>query len=176
MTFTTLVTHNDAAFTLSRVDGPGGTVGLDIVWSDNDGKTTATITYEYDGGTNTYQRPGASTGEVALEDGNFRLTVNKDQIQDPTLGQHMDADRVDDFFRFFGDLGTSTSPANRAVDGTDLYAFRRALLADQAGNTTDPYYVYKPYCDYDGSNSLDLSVDYLNFRTNWSHRLLPPSA
>jgi autotransporter-associated beta strand protein len=107
-----------------------------------------------------YQRP-AGSGEYSLNDGNYRLTIEKDLLTSATGA--MAEDKVDDFFRWFGD-----SDGDRYTSGTDMFAIRRVMVNDP------DYAARKAGFDYNGDDAVN-NTDYNQFRVRYGRRLLPPS-
>ena len=105
-----------------------------------DGRTVAVLTFT-----------GSGIIGGSLADGNYTLTIRGDHIRDE-VGRELDGDRdgngggdrVDAFFRLFGD-----SDGDRDVDGLDRDLFRSAF-GTSAG---DAGYLW--YFDFDGDGDVD---------------------
>ena len=105
VTFDRVVTFDPGAFGLQRQDG--SEVGLNVAASVVDGRTVAVLTFT-----------GSDIIGGSLADGNYTLTIRGDHIRDE-VGRELDGDRdgngggdrVDAFFRLFGD-----SDGDRDVD------------------------------------------------------------
>jgi hypothetical protein len=118
----------------------GSLVGLQADISLVDGKTVAVLTFS-----------GTKFVGGSLADGGYTLTVRADRVHD-RFGRELDGDgngsaggdRLDDFFRLFGD-----SDGDRDVDGLDRELFRSALKtsADEAG--------YLWFFDFDADGDVD---------------------
>jgi autotransporter-associated beta strand protein len=106
----------------------------------------------------TYSRAGTQS----LNDGNYKLTIDASKIT--SNAEDMTADKVDDFYRWFGD-----SDMDRDTDGTDMFNIRQVL-------TNNPSYnQYKAGFDYDGDNDVDATDYNMYFKTRYGRRLLPPT-
>jgi autotransporter-associated beta strand protein len=166
VTFNGLVDDMDAtgAFSVDRMVSLAEAHPLNVAYSSELVGENTVVTLEFTGGdayATTYERPAAS-GEYALNDGNYRLTVDSDGFQ--SLAGNMADDYVQDFFRWFGD-----SDGDRDTDGADMFNIRRVLAGDPAYNK------YKAGFDYDGDGDVD-NVDYNSyFRPHYGRRLLPPT-
>jgi len=116
ITFDRVVTFDPGAFGLHRNDGSA--VGLNVAASVANGRTIAVLTF---GGS------GIIGGSLA--DGNCTLTIRGEHIRDE-VGRELDGDRdgngggdrVDAFFRLFGD-----SDGDSDVDWLDRDLFRSAF-------------------------------------------------
>jgi autotransporter-associated beta strand protein len=138
VTFSEVVTLADGAFEL-RQQG-GGAVSLNVSSSVVNGKTVAVLTFT-----------GAGIIGGSLADGNYTLTVNSAVVHDG-FGQALDGDgdgisagdRVDAFFRLFGD-----ADGDRDVDRRDQALFRRTFRkrTGQAG--------FLAFFDFDGDGDVD---------------------
>jgi arylsulfate sulfotransferase len=138
VTFGGAVVLDPGAIELRRQDG--SLVGAQVSISLLGGKTVAVLTFagtEFVGG--------------SLADGSYTLTVRSDRVHD-RFGRELDGDgdglsggnRVDDFFRLFGD-----GDGDGDVDRLDRDLFRSAFRtsADDAG--------YLWYFDFDGDGDVD---------------------
>ena len=132
------MTLDPGAFELRRQDG--SLVELNVAASVVGGKTVAVLTFagpEFVGG--------------SLADGSYTLTVRADRVHD-RWGRELDGDgdgsaggdRVDGFFRLFGD-----ADGDGDVDRLDRDLFRSAFKtsAGEAG--------YLWYFDFDGDGDVD---------------------
>jgi hypothetical protein len=132
------VTLDTGAFELLRQDG--NLVRLSVATSEVGGGTVAVLTFT-----------GPDVIGDSLADGNYALTIRSDLIRD-ALGWSLDGDgngtpggdRVDAFFRYFGD-----SDGDRDVDEIDQALFDSAF-GTGAG---DPAFL--EYLDYDGDGDVD---------------------
>jgi arylsulfate sulfotransferase len=138
VTFGGAAVLDPGAIELRRQDGTLVNFQLDV--SVAGGKTVAVLTFagpEFVGG--------------SLADGSYTLTVLADRVRD-RWGRELDGDgdgsaggdRVDNFFRLFGD-----SDGDGDVDGQDRDRFRAAFHTS-AG---EPAYVW--YFDFDGDGDVD---------------------
>lgn len=138
VTFSGAVTLDPGAIELRRQDG--SLVGLHADISMLGGKTVAVLTFvgtEFVGG--------------SLTDGGYTLTVRADRVHD-RFGQELDGDgngsaggdRVDSFFRLFGD-----SDADGDVDQSDRDLFRSAFQTS-AGDAS-----YLWYFDFGSDGNVD---------------------
>jgi type 1 fimbria pilin len=138
VTFSGAATLDPGAIELRRQDGT--LVDFQLAVSAIDGKTVAVLTFagsEFVGG--------------SLADGSYTLTVRADRVHD-RWGRELDrdgngsagGDRVDGFFRLFGD-----SDGDGDVDRLDRDLFRSAFktTAGEAG--------YLWYLDFDGNGEVD---------------------
>src|SRR5436309_9197422 len=138
VTFSGAATLDPGAVELRRQDGTlvGARVSISLV----DGKTVAVLTFagpEFVGG--------------SLADGSYSLTVRADRVHD-RWGRELDGDgdgsaggdRVDGFFRLFGD-----SDGDHDVDQLDRDLFRSAFKTS-AGEAA-----YLWYFDFDGDGDVD---------------------
>jgi hypothetical protein len=138
ITFDRIVTFDPGAFGLKRQDGSA--VGLNVVASVVDGRTIAVLTFT-----------GTDIIGGSLADGSYTLTIRGDHIRDE-VGRELDGDgdgkgggdRVDSFFRLFGD-----SDGDGDVDGQDRDLFRSAF-GKHAGDAD-----YLWYFDFDGDGDVD---------------------
>src|SRR5438445_13332451 len=128
VTFDGPATLDPGAIELRRQDG--SLVNAQVSISMANGKTVAVLTFagpEFVGG--------------SLADGSYSLTVRADRVHD-RFGRELDGDgdglsggdRVDGFFRLFGD-----SDGDRDVDWLDRDLFRSAF-AKHAGEDGDLWY------------------------------------
>jgi len=138
VTFDRAVTLDAGALDLQwQGDGP---VGLNVASAVVGGRTVAVLTFA---------GPGIIGGSLA--DGRYTLTVLADHVHD-RWGRELDGDgdgsaggdRVDGFFRLFGD-----SDGDGDVDGQDRDRFRAAFHT-HAG---EPGYLW--YFDFDGDGYVD---------------------
>ena len=138
ITFDRVVTFDAGAFGLL---GQGGTeVGLNVVASVVGGRTVAVLTFT-----------GSDIIGGSLADGSYTLTVRGDLIRDE-VGRELDGDRdgngggdrVDAFFRLFGD-----SDGDGDVDWLDRDLFRSAF----GKSIGDADYLW--YFDFDGDGDVD---------------------
>ena len=138
VTFSGAATRDPGAIELSRQDG--SLVDAQVSISLLSGKTVAVLSFvgtEFVGG--------------SLADGSYTLTVRADRVHD-RWGRELDGDgngsaggdRVDGFFRLFGDVD-----GDEHVDGLDRDLFRSAFKtsAVEAG--------YLWYLDFDGDGDVD---------------------
>lgn len=138
ITFDRVVTFDPGAFGLQRQDG--GAVSLSVTTSVVGGRTVATLSFG-----------GSDVIGASLADGTYTLTVRGDQVRDEAGGQ-LDGDgdgvaggdRVDSFFRLFGD-----SDGDGDVDGQDRDRFQSAFGTTAA----DAGYLW--YLDFDGDGDVD---------------------
>jgi hypothetical protein len=155
ITFSSVVTLDPGAFEVRKQGG--GLVNLIVASSVVDGRTVAVVTFT---GT------GISGGSLA--DGNYQLTILGSRVHDG-LGQELDGDsngtaggnRVDAFFRFFGD-----SDGDRDVDVHDLVRFL-STLGKRRG---DSHFLW--YFDYDSDGNVGLEDAY-QFALRFGRRLNP---
>jgi len=139
VTFDRIVTLDPGAFGLKRQDG--SEISLNVVTSVVGGRTVAVLTFN-----------GSSIIGGSLADGNYALTVRGDHIRD-WEGRELDGDRdgngggdrVDAFFRLFGD-----SDGDRDVDLHDLGRFI-STAGRQAGDSH-----YLDYFDVNGDDRVGL--------------------
>jgi autotransporter-associated beta strand protein len=163
VTFNGLVDTIDsaAAFAVDQVANGGVLTGLNIAYSEALVGENTQITLSFTGGdAYTYERPTGS-GKFALVDANYRVTIDKDELT--SLAGDMSADKVDDFYRWFGD-----TDGDRDADGSDMFVMRRVLASDPV------YAKYAESLDVDGSGTVN-GTDYSAFRTHYGRRLLPPT-
>jgi len=137
--FSTVVEIDPGAI---EVIGPGGTaVGIQVISIPRKGFQTEILI--------TFTGPGIIAGSLA--DGDYTLILHADRIHD-YLARALDGDgddteggdRVDQFFRLFGD-----SDGDGDVDREDSDRFRNAFMSED----TDPSYLW--YFDYDGDGDVD---------------------
>ncbi len=134
----------------------GSRVGLNVAVSLVAGKTVAVLTFT-----------GPDIIGRSLADGNYTLTIHGDKIRDGS-DQNLDGDangtaggnRVDAFFRLFGD-----SDGNGVVDDVDFWPIIRAF----GKRSGDPGFL--SYFDYDGNGVIDLPVDYTQFSLRFGQRI-----
>jgi autotransporter-associated beta strand protein len=163
VTFNGLVDTIDSAgaFTAAQVANGGVLTALNISYSERLVGENTEITLSFTGGdAYTYERPTGS-GDFALVDANYRVTVDKDLVH--SQAGDMAADKVDDFYRWFGD-----TDGDRDADGSDMFVMRRVLAGDPA------YSDFAEALDIDGSGTVN-GTDYSAFRTHYGRRLLPPT-
>jgi hypothetical protein len=137
ITFDRIVTFDPGAFGLQRQNGTE--VGLNLAASVVGGRTLAILTVT-----------GTDVIGGSLADGNYTLTIRGDHIRDE-VGREVDGDRdgngggdrVDAFFRLFGD-----SDGDRDVDWQDRDLFRSAF----GKIATDIGYLW--YFDFDGNSDV----------------------
>jgi hypothetical protein len=137
--FSSVVTFAPSAFELRRQEG--GLVNLQVATSVVGDYTVAVVTFT-----------GTDIIAGSLQDGHYTLTIRGSQVHDPfnvTLdgaGIGMPgSDRIDTFFRLFGD-----SNGDGHVDVQDLLGF----LSTFGKHAGDPGYLW--YFDYYGTGSVDL--------------------
>lgn len=138
VTFDRVVTFDVGAFGLQRPDG--GAVGLNVGTTVVDGRTVAVLTFT-----------GSGIIGGSLADGNYALTIRGDHIRD-LVGREVDGDRdgngggdrIDAFFRLFGD-----SDGDRDLDWLDRDLFRSAF-GTSVGDTS-----YRWFLDFDGDGDVD---------------------
>ncbi len=141
------------AFQLVGPDGQEVNLAATIT-TGSGGATVATLSFL--AGPDTYQ---LANGQFALNDGQYTLTVLKDQVHDAAL-HAMDMDVVDEFFRLFGDVN-----GNGVVDNADSLAFAKALnkSSGQAG--------YLWYLDYNDDGKIDVTTDYAQFKKRYGTKI-----
>ncbi len=138
VTFDRVVTFDPGAFELLRNDGTA--VGLNVAASEVDGRTVSVLTF---------MGPDIIGGSLA--DGDYTLAIRGDRIRDE-VGREVDGDRdgngggdrVDAFFRLFGD-----SDGDRDVDWLDRDVFGSSFSMN--GDPAD----YLWYFDFDGDGDVD---------------------
>jgi hypothetical protein len=143
VTFSSVVTLDAGAFTVTRGDGTAATVA--VTTATQGSRTVATLTFA---------GPGTEYG--SLSDGNWLLRVVAARVHDagsPTVT--MVADRTEAFFRLYGDVN-----GDRAVNGLDLTAFRTAF------GTTLGDAGYASFLDQNGDCAINGS-DLTAFRTHF---------
>jgi hypothetical protein len=139
VTFSTVVHLDPGAFELVRQEG--GVIQLIVSESVVDGHSVDTLTFS-----------GVGIVGGSLADGHYTLTIHGGLVHDG-FGQALDgagtgvagSDRVDTFFRLFGD-----ADGDGHVDLGDLIRFA-GTFGKHAG---DPGYLW--YFDYDGDGRVDL--------------------
>jgi hypothetical protein len=141
VTFNTLVTFDSGSFTLTRDDNTPLNATLQAVDTTPVGgtKTVVTITFT-----------GSSIIGKSLADGRYTLTTNAAHIHAGAVT--MSADRVDHFFRLFGDL-----TGDGKVDNADQTLFFAVLASNPSAAA------YRFACDYNGDGVVDFSTDYAQF-------------
>ena len=138
ITFDRVVTFDPGAFGLQRDDGTE--INFNVAASDVDGRTIAVLTFT-----------GSGNIGGSLADGNYTLTIRGDRIRD-LVGRELDADRdgngggdrVDEFFRLFGD-----SDGDSDVDRLDRDFFRSAFKK----SVGEEGYLW--YLDFDADGDVD---------------------
>ena len=138
VTFDQIVILEPGAFEL--VQEGGGRVDVLVSTSVSSGRTVAVLTFA-----------GPDVVAGSLADGSYTLTLRADRVHD-RLGRELDGDcdgtpggnRVDSFFRLFGD-----SDGDHDVDGLDRDRFRSAFKS----STADTNYLW--YFDFDGDGDVD---------------------
>lgn len=143
VTFSEVVFFDSGAFEVQNLD-TGGLVSVDVMSRVIDGKTFATLTFS-----------GSGTLNGSPVDGNYRLISSASIIDG--VGNPLDGDgdgtagddRMDDFFRFFGD-----NNGNRIINAFDLLDFRHSY--GQSGT-------YNADFDYNGDGFIN-AFDLLQFR------------
>jgi hypothetical protein len=138
VTFSSVVHLDPGAFELVRQDG--GAIQLQVAEAVVDGHSVDTLTFS-----------GAGIIGGSLADGHYTLTIHGGLVHDD-FGQALDgagtgvagSDRVDTFFRLFGD-----ADGDGHVDLGDLLRFA-GTFGKHAG---DPGYLW--YFDYDGDGRVD---------------------
>jgi hypothetical protein len=138
VTFNGAVTLDSGAFELVRQGG--GAIGLQVTEAVVRGRTVATLLFV-----------GADIIGGSLADGHYTLTIHGGLVHD-RFGQALDgagtgvagSDRVDTFFRLFGD-----ADGDGHVDLSDL----RSFLGTFGKRAGDPGYLW--YFDYDGDGRAD---------------------
>jgi hypothetical protein len=149
------VTVPPGALSLARADGL--VIPLNVATSVSGSVTTVVMTF---GG------PDVTAGSVP--DGNYRLTVDGDQIVGPG-GQLLDGDGdnvpggdfVLAFHRLFGD-----ADGDRDVDASDFAALRGTFGRAPSDSA------YRAYFDSDGDNDVD-ATDFAAFRTRFGVTIAP---
>jgi hypothetical protein len=122
------------------------------------GRTVATLTFS-----------GSGIVAGSLADGRYTLTTHSNLVTDYQLGTPLDGDgdglaggdRVDRFFRLFGDVN-----GDGQVDNTDRTAFL-ASYRSHVGMAN-----YRAYFDYDASGVID-QYGYNQFLLRYKTRLNP---
>jgi hypothetical protein len=138
VTFNRVVTIEAGAFELRREGG--GLVDLGVTTSVVAGKTVAVLTFA-----------GPEIIGGSLADGQYTLTIHSDHVHD-RWGRELDGDgngsaggdRVDGFFRLFGD-----TDGDHDVDHTDL----DVMLSSFRKNLGDDGFLW--FLDYDGDGDGD---------------------
>ena len=138
VTFSTVVHLDPGAFELVRQEG--GVIQLQVSQAVVDGHSVDTLTFS-----------GGGIIGGSLADGHYTLTIHGGLVHDQ-FGNALDgagtgvvgSDRVDTFFRLFGD-----ADGDGVVDEHDRALFRSAFKkrAGEAG--------YRWYFDYDGDGVID---------------------
>jgi len=155
VTFSAVVHLDPGVFELVRQGG--GVFDVRVSQAVVDGHSVDTLTFV-----------GAGIIGGSLADGNYTLTVRGDQVHD-RWGRELDGDgnglpggdRVDAFFRLFGD-----SDGDGDVDGLDRDRFRSAFHTT-AG---EPGYLW--YFDFDGDGDVD-GRDHRQFSRRFGTHLNP---
>lgn len=138
ITFDRVVTFDSGAFGLQNNDGTE--ISLSVAASVVGGRTVGVLTFT-----------GSSIIGGSLSDGNYILTIRGDHIRDE-IGRELDGDRdgngggdrVDAFFRLFGD-----SDGDDDVDAVDRDLFRSAFGKSAGQNG------YWWYLDFDADGGVD---------------------
>jgi N-acetylneuraminic acid mutarotase len=138
VTFDQVVILDPGAFELDREGG--GSIDVLVSTSVVSGKTVAVLTFA-----------GPDVVAGSLADGRYTLTLRADRVRD-RLGRELDGDcdgtpggnRVDNFFRLFGD-----SDGDGDVDWLDRDRFRSAFKS-MSGDVN-----YLWYFDFDGDGDVD---------------------
>jgi hypothetical protein len=138
VTFNGVLTLDPGAFELLRQGG--GLVSLDVAASVVDGRTVAVLTFA-----------GEDVVAGSLADGNYTLTLRADLLRD-AAGRPLDGDgdgtpggdRVESFFRYFGD-----SDGDRDVDEADQALFDSTFGRSAADEG------FLAYFDFDGDGDVD---------------------
>jgi acetyl esterase/lipase len=131
VTFSSVVTLASGAFELRRQDGT--LVGLNVTPSAVGGQTVAVLTFT-----------GEDVIAGSLADGSYTLVTHAGLIHDDLGRTLAGGDRIDTFFRLFGD-----ADGDGHVGLDDLRSFL-STLGKRAG---DPGYL--GYFDYDGDGRVD---------------------
>jgi hypothetical protein len=124
------VTIDPGAFRLHSQNG--AEVGLNVAASVRGGRTIAIVTFT-----------GTDVIGGSLADGNYTLVIRGDHIRDE-FGREVDGDRVDAFFRLFGD-----SEGDGDADWLDRDLFQSAFGC----GIGDAGYLW--YLDFDGDGDVD---------------------
>jgi hypothetical protein len=111
---------------------------------------------------------GWATGG-SLVDGRYTVTIHSSLVHDHQLGAALDGDgdglvggdRVDQFFRLFGDVN-----GDAKVDHTDVAAFLQAYHSKKG------MAAYAWYSDVNNDGWVD-ATDYYQFLAHYGHRLTP---
>jgi hypothetical protein len=148
-TFNTPVTLGAGAFTIAlhpnvTVNGSTGqTVGTlpTVAWSSPDGGTTWVVTFG-----------GDSVVGGSIADGVYDITLHAAAVASNLNGQALAADRVDTFYRLYGDTS-----GHGTVNNADTFQLRSTFLK----NTGDAGYL--AYLDYDGNGTVN-NADVFQFR------------
>ena len=146
--FNTLVTFASNAFSVT--DQSGNPVSIAVTSQEQNGKTTALLTFN-----------GPNLVAGSLPDGNYTLTINKDGVRNRD-GSTMSANVTADFYRFFGDFN-----GDRSVLGTDF----RAFVGTYRKSLGDPG--YSSHFDVNGDNAV-LGTDFRAFVGNYRKSLAAP--
>src|SRR5262249_61432631 len=151
VTFSTVVTLDPGAFALVRQDG--GAIQLTVAQAVVDGHSVDTLTFV-----------GSDIVAGSLADGRYTLTVHGGLVHDG-FGQALDgagtgtagSDRVDTFFRLFGD-----------ADGDGVVHEHDRALFQSAFRTRVGEAGYLWYFDYDGDGAVD-GRDHGQFNRRFGH-------
>jgi len=138
VTFDYVVNVNPGAFELRRQDG--SIVGLSVTTSEVNCRKVAALTFV-----------GTVFAGNSLADGSYTLTVRADRVHD-RWGRELDGDgngsaggdRVDSFFRLFGD-----TDGDRDVDHADL----DLMLSSFGKSQVEAGFLW--FLDYDGGGDVD---------------------
>jgi Bacterial Ig-like domain len=145
ITFDRVVTFDPGAFGLQRQGGSA--VSLNVATSVVGSRTVATLSFS-----------GSDIIGGSLADGTYALTIRSDHIRDE-VGRGFDGDgdgngggdRVDSFFRLFGD-----SDGDRDVDWQDRDLFRSAF----GKSATDAGYLWYFDFDVDGLDNGQFNLQF----------------
>ncbi len=130
VTFSTIVTLDPGAFQVSHQNGDLVTANFTSSVVGN--QTEAVLTFA-----------GSEIIGGSLADGNYTLTIVADHVHDAD-NNTLDADRVESFYRLFGD-----TQGHRTVDATDV-AVLFGTFGKRAGDDG-----FVSYLDYDGDGAID---------------------
>ena len=152
------VTIDSGAFEVHTKDGVP--IGVLVSTSQVDGRTVAVLKFT-----------GADVMGGSLPDGRYTLTLHGDKMHD-ALGQAVDADadgvlggdRVDAFFRLFGD-----ADGDGDVDNFDLYQFK-VVYSDPAAHPES-----MGVFDFNGDGKLDQTIDFAQLKKRYGKKSEPTS-
>jgi predicted outer membrane repeat protein len=150
-TFNHAVSLSASAFTIAlhagvTVNGnTGQTVGTlpTLSWSSPDGGVTWVVTFS-----------GAGVVGGSIADGVYDITLNHAAVTDAP-GQALAADRVDTFYRLYGDTN-----GDQSVNGTDYFQFKNAY------GTSSGQSGYLAYLDYNADGLIN-GTDYFQFKQRY---------